>query len=133
MDEKPDLKLYYSIGEVARMLNLNESTLRYWEKEFPKLRPKKASRSIRQYSKENVELIKLIYHLVKEQGLTIQGARERLKVNRENVSRDAEIMENLMDIRSQLAGMRDALDAFTFSQIEDLADKLEDEEQQRGH
>ena len=58
-----ELKLYYSISEVARMFDVNESLLRFWEKEFPLLRPKKGGRGIRQYRKEDIETVKLIYHL----------------------------------------------------------------------
>ena len=63
-----DLKLYYSIGEVARMFNVNESLLRYWEKEFPMISPKKAGGNIRQYRKEDIENIRLVYQLEKEKG-----------------------------------------------------------------
>ena len=68
-----ELKLYYSISEVARMFDVNESLLRFWEKEFPQLRPKKGGRGIRQYRKEDIETVKLIYHLVKERGMTLPG------------------------------------------------------------
>ena len=61
-----DLKMYYSIGEVAKMFDVNESLLRYWEKEFPIIAPKKAGGNIRQYRKEDIENIRLVYHLVKE-------------------------------------------------------------------
>ena len=62
-----DLKLYYSISEVAQMFDVNESLLRFWEKEFPQLSPKKGA-EVRQYRKEDIETVKLIYHLVKERG-----------------------------------------------------------------
>ena len=64
-----NLKLYYSISEVAAMFDVNESLLRFWEKEFPQLNPKKGGRGIRQYRKEDIETVKLIYHLVKERGI----------------------------------------------------------------
>ena len=79
-----DLKLYYSISEVAQMFDVNESLLRFWEKEFPQLSPKKGSRGVRQYRKEDIETVKLIYHLVKERGMTLPGARQRMKDNKEN-------------------------------------------------
>ena len=66
-----NLKLYYSIGEVARMLNVEESLLRFWEKEFPQLKPKRAGRNVRQYTKEDVETVKLIYHPVSYTHLTL--------------------------------------------------------------
>lgn len=71
-----ELKLYYSIGEVAKMFDVNESLLRYWEKEFPIISPKKAGGNVRQYRKEDIENIRLVYHLVKEKGMTLQGATE---------------------------------------------------------
>ena len=72
-----DLKLYYSIREVAAKIGVAESTLRFWEKEFPSLHPKKTTSGARQYTKEDIELIRLIHHLVKEQGLTVKAARAR--------------------------------------------------------
>ena len=78
-----ELKLYYSIGEVADMFGVNQSLLRFWEKEFPQISPKTTGRGIRQYRKEDVETIGLIYHLVKEKGMTLPGARQRLKDNKD--------------------------------------------------
>ena len=87
-----ELKLYYSIGEVADMFGVNPSLLRFWEKEFPQISPKTAGRGIRQYRKEDVETIGLIYHLVKEKGMTLPGARQRLKDNKEATVRNYEIV-----------------------------------------
>ena len=108
-----DLKLYYSISEVAQMFDVNESLLRFWEKEFPQISPKKGSRGGRQYRKEDVETIRLIYHLVKERGMTLPGARQKLKDNREATIRNFEIIDRLKQIRQELIGMRDALDGFS--------------------
>ena len=74
-----ELKLYYSISEVAKMFDVNESLLRFWEKEFPIIKPKKNAKGTRQYRKEDIENIRLIYHLVKEKGMTLLGARQKLK------------------------------------------------------
>ncbi len=120
-----DLKLYYSIGEVARMFNVNESTLRFWEKEFPQLKPKKAGRGIRQYRKEDIEILKLIYHLVKERGMTLPGARQRMKDNKEATVRNFEIVDRLKAIREELVGMKLALDAFTYEDVEKLKEGLQ--------
>ena len=109
-----ELKLYYSISEVAGMFDVNESLLRFWEKEFPQLRPKKGGRGIRQYRKEDIETVKLIYHLVKERGMTLPGARQRMKENKEATLRNFEIVERLRSIREELIGMKEALDAFTY-------------------
>lgn len=108
-----DLKLYYSIGEVARMFQVNESLLRYWEKEFPMIAPKKAGGKIRQYRKEDIEAIRLIYHLVKEKGMTLQGAKQRLKVNKETTVQTAEVVGRLKQIREELVKLRKSLDYLT--------------------
>ena len=109
-----DLKLYYSISEVARMFDVNESLLRYWEKEFPTIiTPKKAGGNIRQYRKEDNENIRLVYHLVKEKGMTLQGAKQRLKVNKERTVQTAEVVERLKQIREELVKLRKSLDYLT--------------------
>ena len=108
-----ELKLYYSISEVARMFDVNESLLRFWEKEFPQLRPKKGGRGIRQYRKEDIETVKLIYHLVKERGMTLEGAKKALRKapSESGVDRDAELMERLQRIRALLVEVREDLKA----------------------
>lgn len=118
------LKLYYSISEVAAMFDVNESLLRFWEKEFPQLNPKKGGRGIRQYRKEDIETVKLIYHLIKERGMTLPGARQRMKDNKETTLRNFEIVDRLKSIREELVGMRDALDTFTYQQVDDLKENL---------
>ena len=97
-----ELKLYYSISEVAKMFGVNESLLRYWEKEFPMIAPKKAGGNIRQYRKEDIENIRLVYHLVKEKGMTLAGAKQRLKMNKETAMNTAEILERLKEIKKEL-------------------------------
>ena len=108
-----ELKLYSSIGEVAKMFDVNESLLRYWEKEFPIISPKKAGGNVRQYRKEDIENIRLVYHLVKEKGMTLQGAKQKLKMNRETTIRTAEILDRLKLIREELVSMRKELDYLT--------------------
>lgn len=113
MNKRADkiLKIYYSISEVAQMFGVNESLLRYWEKEFPDLIvPKKAGGNIRQYRKEDIENIRLIYHLVKEKGMTLAGAKQRLKQNKETTVKTADIVERLTKIRDELICMRKELD-----------------------
>lgn len=124
LKEKKDLKLYYSISEVAEEIGVSETLLRFWEKEFPELKPKRAGRGIRQYTKEDIAQLKLIYHLVKERGMTLTGARKRLKDNREGAERNFELVDRLQAIRKQLVGMRDALDAFTYDQVEELKERI---------
>ena len=108
-----DLKMYYSIGEVAKMFNVNESLLRYWEKDFPIISPRKAGGNIRQYRKEDIENIRLVYHLVKEKGMTLQGAKLRLKANKETTEQTAEVVERLKSIREELVKLRKSLDYLT--------------------
>ena len=110
MGESNNLKLYYSTREVAGMLQLPEHTLRFWEKEFPALKPKKTGGGARQYTQKDVDLLRLIHHLVKEQGLTIKAARERLKTSRQQVVNRQEIVARLRDIRAELMLMKEKLD-----------------------
>ena len=110
---KKDLKMYYSIGEVAKMFDVNESLLRYWEKEFPIISPKKAGGNIRQYRKEDIENIRLVYHLVKEKGMTLQGAKLRLKANKEKTVQTAEVLDRLKQILEELVKLRKSLDYLT--------------------
>lgn len=106
-------KLYYSIKEVAEMFGENESLLRYWEKEFPSIRPKKAGRNIRQYTKEDIENIRLIYHLVKEKGMTLAGARLKLKQNPDTVRQTVEIVARLTSVKEELLKIRKELDVLS--------------------
>ena len=75
-----DPKLYFSISEVAQMFDINESTLRFWEKEFDIINPPKTSKGIRYYRQEDINSVRLVYHLVKERGLTLAGARQKLNL-----------------------------------------------------
>ena len=121
-----NLKIYYSVGEVAKMLGVSESLLRFWEKEFPQITPKKAGRGIRQYRQEDLETLKLIYHLVKERGMTLQGARQRLEDNpvANATESNFELVERLKAIREELVSMRDALNAFSYEQVDSLKENL---------
>lgn len=105
-----ELKLYYSIAEVAEMFDVNPSLLRFWEKEFPQISPKTTGRGIRQYRKEDVEVIGLIYHLVKEKGMTLPGARQRLKDNRESTVHNYELVTRLKAIKEELLAIKKELD-----------------------
>lgn len=110
MGDNENLKLYYNIREVAEMVDLPEHTLRFWEKEIPSLNPKKTSGGTRQYTKQDIELIRLIHHLVKDQGLTIKAARERLKTSKRQVVDRQEIVTRLRNIRAELMLMKSKLD-----------------------
>ena len=106
-----ELKLYYSIKEVAQQLGVNESTLRYWEKEFPQLKPKtQALNKVRQYTAEDMELLKTIYNLVKVRGFKLAAARKMLNENRRGADRSSEVLETLISVRSQLQELKRQLE-----------------------
>ena len=106
-------KLYYTMGEVAEMFDVNQSLLRHWEKQFSVLKPKRNKKGNRLFTPQDVERLKLIYHLVKERGMTLEGARKALRQPRggSGVARDAELMERLQHIRSLLVEVREELKA----------------------
>ncbi|MDL2213384.1 MerR family transcriptional regulator [Bacteroides sp. OttesenSCG-928-J23] len=105
-----NLKLFYSIREVSRMFNVNDSLLRFWEKEFPEITPRKTPGGTRQYTQENIEMIKLVYHLVKEKGMTLSGARQRLAANKESATNNFEVIEKLKSIKEELLAIKKELD-----------------------
>lgn len=107
-----NLKLYYSIKEVAEMFGLNESTLRYWETEFPYLKPKTTGpNKVRQYAEKDIEQIRLIHNLVKVRGFKLAAARKMINANRDGSDRKAEVITRLTDIRTELQAMKHQLDS----------------------
>jgi DNA-binding transcriptional MerR regulator len=104
-----ELKLYYSIGEVAQQFGVAETLLRFWEKEFPQIAPKKSGRNIRQYTKDDIEQIRLVYNLVKVRGLKISAARELLRKNKEGVEQKSEVVQLLQSVRAELQALRKEL------------------------
>ncbi len=107
-----NLKLYYSISEVAQMFDINESTLRFWEKEFDIINPRKTPKGTRFYKQEDIDSIRLIFHLVKERGMTLAGARQKLKDNKDTTVRQEEIVHRLKQIKEELIAMREAFEAY---------------------
>ena len=106
------LKTYYSIREVAEMFDLNESTLRYWETEFPFLKPKTSGTAkIRQYQEKDLDQIRLIHNLVKVRGFKIAAAREMLTKNRQGVQKTADALQSLIALREDLQVLKSHLDA----------------------
>jgi DNA-binding transcriptional MerR regulator len=101
-----ELKLYYSISEVAAEFDVAETLLRFWEKEFPQIAPKKSGRNVRQYTKEDIEQIRIIYNLVKVRGLKISAARDLLKKNKEGVGNASEVIDRLQAIKAELQAIR---------------------------
>ena len=110
--EKTIEKLYWSIGEVAEQLGVNTSLIRYWEKEFGNLKPKRTGKGDRLYTKKDIEQLQQIQHLVKEKGYTLQGAREQLR-KAEQAEQVASLdigalRDRLLEIRTRLVALRDS-------------------------
>jgi DNA-binding transcriptional MerR regulator len=102
-------KVFYSISEVADMLGVNQSLIRFWDKEFAVIKLQKNKKGNRLFTKEDIRQLKVIYHLVKEKGMTLKGAQALLQKNREGTTRTAEVLERLLGIKQQLTAMRDEL------------------------
>ncbi len=111
LNKDKELKLYYSIKEVADMFSVNESTLRYWEKEFPDIRPRTNFRGVRQYTGRDIDEIRLVYNMVKVRGFKIEAARKMLGQNRAGADKSAQIMETLISARDQLLELKRELDS----------------------
>ena len=104
--EKVIEKKYFSIGEVADMLNVATSLIRFWESEFDIIKPKKNRKGNRQFTREDIENVKLIYHLVKEKGYTLQGAKDLLKNGKDTLQEKVEIIESLKKVKNFLIEIR---------------------------
>ena len=102
-------KLYYSISEVSNHLDVAPSLLRYWESEFPSIKPKRNGRGTRFYTSKDIEEIERIYYLVKEQGFTLQGAKEKIKTDKKGVNANIEAIQKLHSIRDFLVKLKDSL------------------------
>lgn len=115
--ETDTVKLYYSIGEVADMFGVNTSLVRFWEKEFDVLKPKKNKKGNRLFTPEDLDHFKVIHNLVKEQGLTLDGAKRYLKENRKAVKHElktektqiSELESKLKQIKNRLLDLKEAL------------------------
>ena len=107
--EKEPEKLFYSIGEVAKMFKVRTSHIRFWEKQFDILKPKKNKKGNRLFTKEDVNNLHLIYHLVKERGFTLEGAKKKLRNNKEDTINSGEIIRSLKKIKGFLLEMKENL------------------------
>ncbi len=103
-------KRYYKIGEVAEILGLPESTLRFWEKKFTVIRPRRTDGGTRYYTPRDIEIIQMIHYLVKDKGLKLEAAQEEIRRNRSGVEKRHDVIRRLQDIRSQLTSILRALD-----------------------
>ncbi len=104
----PD-KRYYSIGEVAKAFNVNTSLIRFWEKEFDVLKPKKNAKGNRKFTPQDISNLKLIYHLVKERGFTLEGAKTHLKEEKKQTLNNFQIISKLENIKNQLEKIKKQL------------------------
>ena len=102
-------KLFYSISEVAEMFSVNQSNLRFWEKEFKQLKPKRNDKGTRFYTPEDIQVIKQIIYLVNEQKLTLDGARRKLNQKKDVIAKQQEVVERLKRIKEELIGISSAL------------------------
>lgn len=110
LNTEKSIKKYFAISEVATMFNVSETLLRYWEKEFPSIQPRKGGRNIRQYTQEDIDEIRVIHNMVKVRGMKLAAAREALTKNRQRESGTTELMNRLLEIREQLVSLRKELD-----------------------
>ncbi len=100
-------KLYYSIGEVSKMFDVSKSLIRFWESEFDLLRPHKNSKGDRRFTQQNINQFRLIYHLVKEKGFTLEGAKRELKENKDRQMKKQEALDGLHKLRKFLVKMKE--------------------------
>jgi len=107
--ETETVKLYYTIGEVSKMFNVNASLIRFWEKEFEVLQPKKNKKGNRLFTSEDVENLRIIFHLVKERGFTLQGAKAKLKDNKSDVTDNTELYDSLTKLKHFLVELKEQL------------------------
>ena len=111
LNRNKNLKLYYSIKEVAEMFDVNESTLRYWEQEFPYLKPKTSGPAkIRQYQEKDIEQIRLIHNLVKVRGFKLAAAKKIINSNRDGADRKADVLTRLITVRDDLQALKYQMD-----------------------
>ncbi|GAA3781365.1 MULTISPECIES: MerR family transcriptional regulator [Corallibacter] len=102
-------KRYYTIGEVAKAFDVNTSLIRFWEKEFDELKPKKNAKGNRKFTPEDIKNLKFIYHLVKERGFTLDGAKTHLKEEKKKSLTNYEIISKLEDVKAQLIKIKEQL------------------------
>lgn len=104
-----DEKLYYAIGEVAKLFDISKSLIRYWESEFEILKPHKNGKGERKYTKKNIEQLSIIYHLVKERGFTLKGAQLEIDANKTKLERKYQALQKLNELKGFLQDISDKL------------------------
>lgn len=111
LNTNKDLKQYYSIAEVSEMFNLPASLLRYWEKEFPTIKPKKSGNNVRMYTKDDIEEIRLVNDLVKGRNMKLAAARELIQRNRAGARNSNDLLARMQNVRDQLVAIKKELDS----------------------
>ena len=109
LHKKEITKLYYSISEISEMFNVSKSLIRFWESEFDLLRPHKNSKGDRRFTDKNIEQFRTIYHLVKERGFTLEGAKRELKQSKERISMKRKTVESLTKLRNFLDDIKEEI------------------------
>ena len=113
LNQNKELKQFYSIAEVSEMFSLPASLLRFWEKEFPSIHPKKSNTGQRIYTKEDLEEIRLVYDLVKGRNMKLAAARELIQRNREGAKNSSDLLQRMEGVRDQLLAIKKELDALS--------------------
>ncbi len=103
-------KKFYKIGDVAQILNIPESTLRYWEKQFTVIKPRRNAKNIRFYTPADIEMIRKVHYLVKEKGLKLDAAQEQIRHNRDGVDKRFEVIDTLQGVKQQLLQLQKAFE-----------------------
>jgi len=103
-------KLFYSISEVSDMFGVNTSLIRFWEKEFDIIKPRKNAKGNRLFTQQDIDNIALVHHYVKERRLTLEGARQKIKQNRNDAEHTFQIVQSLKNIRAMLVELKDNID-----------------------
>lgn len=110
LNPNKELKKFYSIAEVSEIFGVPATTLRYWEKEFPTIHPRKSGNNIRMYIQEDIDEIRLVYDLIKVRNMKLSAARELIRKNHEGAKNSSDLMNRMMNVREQLVAIRDELD-----------------------
>lgn len=102
-------KVYFTIGEVSKMFDVNHSLIRFWEKEFDSIQPKKNKKGNRLFTKKDIENFGIIFHLVKERGFTLEGAKKKLKENKQSTLDEMQMVNSLKKVKRFLEDLKSAL------------------------
>lgn len=102
-------KLFYTIGEVAEMFDVNPSLIRFWETEFPQINPVKGARGVRRYNQQSIDVIRRIYHLTRECGFTLSGAKDQLRADSSSLDEKMQLVQTLNETKAFLLQLKDQL------------------------